>query len=115
MISTKRIISMKVLPGEPLDGSGKVCIHLFVPDKLGEFVEPCALYMAVDDKGGKKLGSRPTRGRLACNRRLTVAPVTSGRVTTITLRTDDPRAVTCQKCCTSAVYVEMMDQINVSG
>ena len=102
----KRVVGMNVLPGEPLDGSGRVCIHLFVHDECGPFVEPHALHPVFKDGEVVKqqLVAKPTRGRLACNQKRTVAPVTRDGVTTITPRTDDPRAVTCLRCCSSAEY-----------
>ena len=106
----KRVINVAVNPGEPMDGTGKVCIHLFIQDERGPFVEPHGLYIADTDKG-KLLATRPTRGRLACNPRRTVAPANRGGVTTITPRTDDPRAVTCPKCIASAEYADIMEII----
>lgn len=113
----RRTIHMKVLPGEPLDGGGKVCIHLFVHDERGRFVEPCALHLVDVDRsengrvGGKQLVSMPTRGRLACDPKRDVAVVTRDGVTTVTSRTDDPRAVTCHKCLASVDYARMMETL----
>lgn len=113
-----RVIGVKVLPGEPLDGSGRVCIHLFVQDERGPVIEPNVLHMGEveDDLGSpiKQLVARPTRGRLACDPRRTVAPVTRNGVTTVTMRTDDPRAVTCLKCLKSASYAEVMELLTAS-
>lgn len=103
---TKRIINVSVLPGEPLDGSGKVCVHLFVQDECGPFVEPMVLHI-VDNQ----LVSKPTRGRLACDPKRTVAPVMRGGVTYITMRSDDPRGVTCHKCLASKEYTDKMKQL----
>lgn len=109
----KRVVNIKVLPGEPLDGSGRVCIHLFVQDESGPFAEPSTLYMEEVSEDGeaptKRLISRPARGRLACNPNRKVAPVVQGNVTTITMRSDDPRAVTCPKCKASVDYSNMME------
>lgn len=118
-MSRKQVIEVKVLPGEPLDGSGRVCIHLFVPDGRGPFSEPCGLYMADVEVEGtdqtvKQLASKATRGRLACNPKRTVAPVSCGAVTTVTMRTDDPRAVTCPKCKASVDFSKMMDQLTAA-
>lgn len=107
-MATKRVVDVKVLPGEPLDGSGRVCIHLFVQDERGPFTEPHALYMHSGEDGQSRLASKPTRGRLTCDPKRTVAPVTRGGVTTITMRTDDARAVTCPKCVASKDYTRMM-------
>lgn len=105
-----QIIDLKVVPGEPLDGSGRVCIHLFVKDERGSFVEPHVLHQKVKDgvvvKG--ELDARPTRGRLACDPKRTVAPVTRGSIVTVTPRTDDPRAVTCPKCLASPECTELL-------
>lgn len=106
----RRIVRMRTLPGEPTDGTGRLCIHLFVPDEKGPFVEPHALHPAM--KMGEivkgEVVAKPTRGRLACDPRKTVAPVTRGNVTYLTLRTDDPRAATCPNCLASADYAAAM-------
>lgn len=111
----KRIINVIVLPGEPLDGSGKVCVHLFVPDESGPFVEPSALHMVDREGGGKQLVTRATRGRLACDPKRTVAQTTRGKVTVVVLRTDDPRAASCSKCRATADYSEILKRINTPG
>lgn len=97
----KRVIVMKVLPGEPLDGTGRVCVHLFVQDERGPFTEPHVLHPAQDSNGNPvagKLSAKATRGRLACDPKRDASPVTRGNVTTVTMRTDDLHAVTCPKC-----------------
>lgn len=101
-----KTLNVNVLPGEPLDGSGKVCIHLSIEDELGPFVEPHRLYVL-----DGKLTSRKARCRLACDKKRKVAPVVRAGVTTITPRTDDPRAVTCPKCCASPEYATMMESL----
>ena len=109
----RRVIALKVLPGEPTDGTGRNCIHLLVPDQSGPFVEPHVLHPALDEAGQpvkRKLVARATRARLACDPRRTVAPAVRGNVTTVTARTDDPRAVTCAKCLASADYRRMMSR-----
>ena len=114
----RRVVHLKLLPGEPTDGTGKICIHLFVKDARGPFVEPHVLHQALDENGNpikQRLEVRPTRGRLACDARRQVAPVTRGGVTTVTPRTDDPRGVTCPKCKASKDYAEMMAQLQVVG
>lgn len=105
---------MTVLPGQPLDGSGRVCIHLFVPDKNGPFVEPHALHQTTDEEGKptRELVAKKTRGRLACNSKKSVAPVTKNGITTVTHRSDDPRAVTCPKCMESEYYIKIMSDNN---
>lgn len=104
---TKRIVNIKVLPGEPLDGTGQVCIHLFVRDNNGPFTEPHVLNV----NESKQLVSGPARGRLACDPNRTVKSVTHGGITTVTMRTDDARAVTCPKCKMSRDYAEMMELV----
>lgn len=113
----KRVINVNVLPGEPVDGSGRVCIHLFVRDERGPFIEPHVLHPVFKDGVAvkQKVEAKPTRGRLACNPRRTVAPVTRGGVTTVTPRTDDARAVTCLKCCASVEYAEAMTALEEMG
>lgn len=108
-----RVVNVSVLPGEPLDGRGKVCIHLLVPDDGGPFVSPCMLHVVEevgeDGKATKKLVSRPTRCRLACSPTRTVRPEDRGSVRNVTMRTDDARAVTCPKCLGSAFYTKAME------
>lgn len=99
--------AVKVLPGEPTDGTGRVCIHLFVQDNSGPFVEPHALHPVIEDgaQAKQKLEAKATRGRLACDCKRLVAPVKWNGIITVTPRTDDPRAVTCPKCIMSADYL----------
>lgn len=111
MPKPNRTVSMSVLPGQPTDGSGKVCIHLFVRDEAGPFVEPHVLHPVIGPDGQprkQELKARRTRGRLACSATRTVAPVTRNGVTTVTARSDDPHAVTCHKCIASPFYKEAM-------
>lgn len=106
----KRRVNIRVIHGEPTDGTGRVCIHLYVQDATGPFVEPNVLHPLIENgqvvKG--KIQARPTRGRLACDPKRIVAPVTRNGVTTVTPRTDDPRAATCPQCLASANYATMM-------
>ena len=107
----KQIVDVAILPGEPTDGSGRICIHLFVPDERGPFTEPHVLHPAVDDAGQRikqRVVAKPTRGRLACDPKRVVAPVVRGNVTRVTARTDDPRAVTCPRCLTSPDCIRMI-------
>lgn len=108
----KRVVQVSVLPSEPLDGSGKVCIHLFVRDEGGPFTEPYVLHenKAALDEGRKEVVARPTRGRLACDPKRMVEPVTRNGVITITMRTDSPQAVTCPKCIASPFYKSMTEE-----
>lgn len=111
LISNKKVVRISVLPGEPTDGSGRACVHLFVRDERGPFVEPHVLQPEKDKDGNQIVGkcvAGPVRGRLACNHSKTVAPVTRGNVVIITLRTDDPRAVSCPKCKASIDYTREM-------
>jgi hypothetical protein len=112
MTAKKQKICLSTLPGEPTDGTGRICIHLFVQDIRGPFVEPSVIHPAVDADGNpdpRKLIAKPTRGRLACSRTRQVRPVTKGGVTTLTMRTDEPRAVTCPACIASDSYRLMME------
>lgn len=107
----KRIVSISVLPGEPTDGKGRVCIHLFVPDPHGPFTEPSVMRQEAPnpEQGDNGLRVGPVRGRLACDSKMVrkVAPVERNGVTSVTMRTDDPRAVTCPKCKATQVYADM--------
>jgi hypothetical protein len=105
----KRIVQMNVLAGEPTDGSGKVCIHLFVRDETGEFVEPHVLHPAAEP--GKVI-AKPTRGRLACDPKRNPATMMRGNVTIVTPHTDDPRAATCPKCQASPDYANLLSRCN---
>ena len=105
MKRTKRILDIKVLPGQPTDGSGVVCIHLVVPDSSGPFTEP---QFAQIDKvkqahGQTVLTTGPMTCRLACDKtkKRQVAPKTANGVTAVTMRTGDPRAATCPACLAS--------------
>lgn len=105
-------VGIKVLPGEPTDGSGKVCIHLFVHDERGLIVEPNVLHPVTGKDGlpiKQQVCARPTRGRLACNPKKLVAPVVKNGVSHITLRTDAAEAVTCPKCKKSKEYLAAMN------
>lgn len=107
-------MNVNVVPGELTNGTGRVCIHLFVRDVRGPIMEPHVLHPALDEQGApikRQLVALPTRGRLACDPRRTVAPVNRSNVTTVTPRTDDPRAVTCPRCQASAEYKALMSEI----
>lgn len=106
----KRILDISVLPGQPLDGTGKLCIHLFVPDSRGPFTEPCVMQLdkVKQMRGEVALFNGPKQGRLACDPKRLVAPVTKNNITKITLRTGDPRAATCPKCIASPDYKAMI-------
>lgn len=112
-MAAKRIVNVKVLPGQPLDGGGTVCVHLFVADARGPFVEPSVLHPVYE--GGvqvkQRVEAQATRGRLACDPRRDAAPVTRRGVTTVTLRTDDPRGVNCPKCKASAEHAEALAKL----
>ena len=113
-MKTKRIIHKKVLPGEPLDGTGRVCIHLLVPDENGPFIQNHMLYVEEgEDEDGRRtrqLVHRPTRCRLACNPNRSAKPEIRNGIITITMHTDDPQAVTCFKCLASDGYAGMVKQ-----
>lgn len=108
---SKRIINVNVLPGEPTDGRGRVCIHLFVPDQKGSFAEPHALQPGTENK---KVIAGPKRGRLACDpKRRPSAKPDKNNVVTITPRSDDPRAVTCPRCKKTKEYEAMMARLEL--
>ena len=109
----KRIVQMNVVPGQPTDGSGMVCIHLFVQDKDGKFVEPHAIHPVLEHgvPVKQKVQCLATRGRLACDPNRTPHAVRHGNVSIITPRSDDPRAVTCPKCKATTEYIAMMARL----
>ena len=112
----KRIIDLKVLPGEPKDGSGRTCIHLFVSDAHGTITEPHVLHSVKPTDDGeiprRRLEAKPTRGKLACEIKRNSLITNKGNVVSLTLRTDDPRATTCPKCKESKAYQELMERIH---
>lgn len=91
MIKNK-IIGLKVLPGEPTNGSGKICIHLFVVTK---------------ENGGKGI-FRAVSGHLACSPKKSSEVTERKGVTNVTMHTDDPRAATCPACIKSSDYTRIM-------
>lgn len=111
-----RVVNVKVLPGEPTDGSGRVCIHYFVQDNHGSFVEPHVLHPIFEDgqRVKQKLEARPTRGRLACDPKRQVAPVTVKGVTTVTIRSTSPDAITCPKCRVSPEFIKAMERLTTT-
>lgn len=111
---SRRVISLSVNPGQPTDGSGVVCIHLFVRDEKGPFEEPHVLRSGPAGRE-RELVAGPARGRLACDARRTVAAAMHNGVTRITMRTDDPRAVTCPKCMASPLFKKMMELVEPTG
>ncbi len=115
MPKKNRVINVRVLPGEPLDGSGRVCIHLFVQDNAGLFVEPHAVHPVFKDgvQVKQQVVCGPARGRLACDPKRNPTPTTHNGVITVTPRTDDPRAVTCTKCMASNDYKAMVAKLEV--
>ena len=103
------------LPGEPLDGTGRISIHLFVVDPSGKVVENYVVLPAYDGDGNQvkqHTTCGPARGRIACDPKIAnVQPVTKGNVTTVFHRTTDPRAVSCPKCKSSDDYKQMMAEL----
>lgn len=109
----KRRIKVNVVPGDPTDGNGRVCIHLFVRDERGPILETHVLHPVLGDDGKpikQKLYAKPTRGRLACDSKRLVTPITVKGVTTLTMRTEEPRAVTCPKCISSDDYKKLTEK-----
>lgn len=101
-------ILTNVLHGQPLDGSGIVCIHLFVQDERGSIVEPHVLYPIVGEDGKEtgKLFAKPARGRLACDSKRNIVSIVKNNVVQVTLRTDVREAVTCPKCKQSSDFLK---------
>ena len=113
-MASNRVISMQVLPGEPLDGSGKVSIHLVVLDPSGPYTEPQAILPMFGEDGVQvKQAGRigPARARIACNPKLDPAPRTVNGVTHVTMRSGDPRATTCRKCMATEDYRAAMGKL----
>ncbi len=107
----KRVLDIKVLPDSKGRPSGTLCIHLFVVDPNGILTEPCVTQVDHTKKGsGLTVG--PLKGRLACDHKRRVAVVHKGNVTSVTLRTGDPRATTCPRCLASKECQDMMRLLN---
>ena len=107
----KRIIDVRVIAGQPTDGSGQISIHLFVRDPHGKFTEPAVVHPVFKDgvRQGNQTACLPTRGRLACDADRNPAAQRVGNRTLVTPRTDDPRAVTCPKCMATDAYRREME------
>ena len=103
---SKLVVNMSVLPGEKTDGSGRICIHLFVRDDAGPITEPHVLHPVIGEDGQpieQRVTAKPARGKLACG---AVMPKNK-----TTVRTDDPRAATCPKCMEQESYKAIMRQV----
>ena len=113
-VKSRYRIAHRVVPGsspaEVDSGTAKVCIHLFVRDDAnGRFTESHVLEPLVENGEvvrGKVVGG-PARGRLACDPQRDVRPISKSGVVTITMRTDDWRAVTCPKCQATDDFMNM--------
>lgn len=99
------MVRQNVLPGEPTNGKGTICIHFLVRDEQGPCIEPHVLYPA----GKGKLEARPTRVRIACDPKKKVSPVRVGKVISITHRTEEVSAVTCLKCKATKEYKDAIE------
>ena len=103
----KRVIVQRVLPGQPTDGSGSLCVHLLVRDAASRFEEPHVLHRVVGHDGKPvkgQLTAKPTRMRLACDRRRDFRPKVVNWVTHVTHRTEEVSAVNCPKCMATREY-----------
>lgn len=107
MAGKRRQVGVGVVPGDPTDGSGRARIHLFVRDEAGPVVEGRA-YLPIAGEDGQpvkqKMAAGPVRGRLACDPGRLVAPVERRGVVLVTMRTEEPGAVTCPGCRASEDY-----------
>lgn len=109
------VVILKVLPGEPTDGTGRVCIHLFVRDEAGSFTQRHVLHSVLDTEGKPikgRLEARPARGRLACSRTLIPTSIVKGNTITKTLHSEEPRATTCPRCMNTPEYKSAMELLS---
>jgi len=110
-----RKVTLQLLRGEPLDGTGRVCIHLVVPDEEhGTYIEPHFLHPELDAQGQpikQRLVAKPTRVRLACSYTMTGEPINHVGMNFVVVRTDDPRAATCPKCIATKEYAAHMQRL----
>jgi len=103
-----RYVEIKRLP----DGSGRVRVHWIVPDQNGPLLTSTS---AVPSDQGIKL-TPGIRVRIAClPRQDTFSELTSDNGVKLTLRSDDPRAVTCPECQKTSEYQaarRLIEEIN---
>ncbi len=100
-----RSIDVKVLPGEPTDGSGHVRIHWFVRSENGAAVTPAGTVKS--SIGPLKAGG--VRGYLACQKgRADIGSRVVGGMIAMTLHTDEVRAATCPECLATAEAKAML-------
>ncbi len=116
--ASNQILNMMVLPGEPKDGTGRICTHLWMNNPKGKFLQHYVM-QPIADKNGEVVPNEfhfaPTKGQIACNPNLNPMPVVSGRdrvsgktIITITSMSDDPRAINCPKCMATEYYQTQM-------
>lgn len=95
-----RIINQRYLN----DGTGRVCIHLFVHSATGPATTPAGV------NGFKFEGAR---GYIACNpTQSKVTPLVRGNEHLLCTHSDDARAVSCPKCQETAEFRQQMDELN---
>ena len=113
-----RRINIPVLQGQPLDGSGAVLIHLLIRSDKSLFTTPHALHPVIGEDGQtikQQLQVGQARVQLACNPSRNPAGYIHKGIITAVPRTDDPRAVTCPKCCVSEHYQQIMTKLSPAG
>lgn len=94
---TQRVVNQRLLN----DGSGRVCIHMFVRDEAGPCVNPSS-----------KQGQGAI-GYIACNKQQnSVTPQMRNGETLVCTFSDDARAVTCPGCVASDEYRGQMAELN---
>lgn len=95
-----RIVNQRYLD----DGSGRVCIHMFVHSNSGPAKTPAGV------NGFQFAGAR---GFIACNpTQSQVTPQVRGSEHLLCTHSDDARAVSCPKCKESPEFLEQMKQLN---
>jgi hypothetical protein len=108
-----RTIRMRALPGEPLDGSGRIRIHFFVKDVRVKTQTPAGVVKtAVAGLPGPPLKVGGVHGYIACNRARD--PLTSSVVNgvhAVEPYSDDPRGATCPECLATPEFQAAMKVI----
>ena len=99
-------INLKLLAGEPVDGSGRLCIHFLVQDDVGKIETPGTLTPALKENPFAPVVLElkgPRKWRIACRpEQNSVQPQVRNGVRYVCLYSNDPLAVTCPGCLESA-------------
>ena len=103
-------INLKVLKGEPLDGSGKLCIHFLFETPDGLIDTSGEVPPGLEENPFAKIVLNlhgPRKWRLSCRpEQNTINPQVRNGVRYICLTSNEPLAVTCPDCLQSKDMTE---------